>query len=163
MRTERVTRIGVISDTHLREPEAELGRRLARVWGEVEMILHAGDLVNISVLDALQAPEVLAVAGNMDDYVVTQSLPTKQIISVENKSIGLIHGWGPPMGLAGRVMKEFDEVDAIVFGHSHRPTNTVKNGVLLFNPGSYGSGFMGSGTVGVLTVADDITGEIIRL
>lgn len=158
-----MTRIGVISDTHQREPEAELGKRLAQVWGEVDLILHAGDLVNISVLDAFEAPEVLAVAGNMDDYVVSQSLPFKRIITVEDKNIGLIHGWGSPMGLAGRVMKEFDGVDAIVFGHSHRPTNTVKNGVLLFNPGSYGSGFMGSGTVGVLTVANDITGEIIRL
>jgi putative phosphoesterase len=158
-----LTRIGVISDTHLREPDPDLGPNLAQVWGKVDMILHAGDLVNISVLDALEAPEVLAVAGNMDDYVITQSLPTKRVVPVENKSIGLIHGWGPPMGLAGRVMKEFEEVDAIVFGHSHRPTNTVKKGVLLFNPGSYGSGFLGSGTVGVLTVADGIKGEIIQL
>jgi putative phosphoesterase len=158
-----VKRIGVISDTHLREPDPDLGPGLTRVWGQVDMILHAGDLVNMSVLDVLEAPEVLAVAGNMDDYLVTQSLPTKLTIQVEGKSIGLIHGWGPPMGLAGRVMKEFEEVDAIVFGHSHRPTNTVKNGVLLFNPGSYGRGFMGSGTVGVLTVAKGIKGEIIKL
>ena len=158
-----MTRIGVLSDTHLREPEADLGQRLTQVWGPVDMILHAGDLVNISVLDALEAPEVLAVAGNMDDYVAAQSLPTKRIISVENKRIGLIHGWGSPLGLAGRVMKEFDQVDAIVFGHSHRPTNTIKNGVLLFNPGSFGSGFLGSGTVGLLTVDNDIKGEIIQL
>ena len=158
-----MTRIGVVSDTHLREPEPDLGQRLAQAWGRVDLILHAGDLVNISVLDALEAPEVLAVAGNMDDYVVTQSLPTKRIITVEDKRIGLIHGWGAPVGLAGRVMKEFDGVDAIVFGHSHRPANTVKNGILLFNPGSFGKGFMGSGTVGVLRVAKDIKGEIIQL
>ena len=72
-----MTRIGVLSDTHLREPEPDLGQRLAQVWGPVDMILHAGDLVNISVLDALQAPEVLAVAGNMDDYVVRQSQPAQ--------------------------------------------------------------------------------------
>jgi putative phosphoesterase len=158
-----VKRIGVISDTHLREPVPELGPSLARALGQVDLVLHAGDLVNISVLDAIEAPEVLAVAGNMDDYVVSQSLPNKRLITVEDKRIGLIHGWGSPMGLAGRVMKEFEGVDAIVFGHSHRPTNTVKNGVLLFNPGSYGRGIMGSGTVGLLTVDGGITGEIIRL
>ena len=156
-------RIGVVSDTHMREPDPGLGGKLAQAWGAVDMVLHAGDLVNISVLDAIEAPEVLAVAGNMDDYVVTQSLPAKLIIEVEGKRIGLIHGWGAPMGLAGRVVKEFDQVDAIVFGHSHRPANTVKNGILLFNPGSYGRGIMGSGTVGLLTVDKDITGEIIRL
>lgn len=158
-----MTRIGVISDTHMREPDPQLGANLARVLGQVDMILHAGDLVNMAVLDFLEASEVLAVAGNMDDYVVTQSLPRKRTIKVEKKRIGLIHGWGSPMGLAGRVLKEFDQVDAIVFGHSHRPTNTVKNGVLLFNPGSYGRGIMGSGTVGVLTVDKDIKGEIIKL
>jgi putative phosphoesterase len=156
-------RIGVISDTHMREPNPALGSNLARVWGQVDLVLHAGDLVNISVLDAIEAPEVLAVAGNMDDYVVSQSLPTKLVVEVEGKRIGLIHGWGAPIGLAGRVLKEFDQVDAIVFGHSHRPANTVKNGVLLFNPGSYGKGIMGSGTVGLLTVDKKITGEIIQL
>lgn len=156
-------RIGVISDTHMREPNPALGSHLARVWGQVDLVLHAGDLVNISVLDAIEAPEVLAVAGNMDDYVVSQSLPTKLVVEVEGKRIGLIHGWGAPIGLAGRVLKEFDKVDAIVFGHSHRPANTVKNGVLLFNPGSYGKGIMGSGTVGLLTVNGSITGEIIQL
>lgn len=158
-----MTRIGVISDTHMREPDPQLGAKLAQAWGQVDMILHAGDLVNIAVLDFLEAPEVLAVAGNMDDYVVTQSQPNKRLIKVDEKRIGLIHGWGSPMGLAGRVLKEFDQVDAIVFGHSHRPTNTVKNGVLLFNPGSYGRGIMGSGTVGVLSVDKDIKGEIIKL
>ncbi len=158
-----MTRIGVISDTHMREPAPELGAKLVQALGQVDMVLHAGDLVNMAVLDAIEAPEVLAVAGNMDDYVVAQSLPSKRVVKVDEKRIGLIHGWGSPMGLAGRVLKEFDDVDAIVFGHSHRPTNTVKNGVLLFNPGSYGRGIMGSGTVGVLTVDSGIKGEIIQL
>ncbi len=147
----------------MRAPDPELGPKLARALGRVDLILHAGDLVNMSVLDALEAPEVLAVAGNMDDHVVTHSLPAKRIIQVEEIRIGLIHGWGSPMGLSGRVMKEFEEVDVIVFGHSHRPTNIVKNGILLFNPGSYGRGILGSGTVGVLTVDHGVQGEIIRL
>ena len=158
-----MTRIGVISDTHLRGPDQELARLLAQRLGPVDMILHAGDLVSLAVLDLLEAPQVLAVAGNMDNHLVAQELPVKREIPVEGKRIGLIHGWGSPMGLAGRVRREFQGVDCIVFGHSHRPTNKVVDGVLMFNPGSVSRGFMGSGTVGLLTVGDDIRGEIIKL
>lgn len=156
-------RIGVISDTHMRAPAPDLAERLARSLGPVEMILHAGDLTNITVLDALDAPQVFAVRGNMDDHLAASQLPDKRIIEVEGFKIGLIHGWGSPMGLASRVRGEFENVDCIVHGHSHRPMNKVKNGVLLFNPGSVSSGFMGSGTVGLLTVGERITGEIIKL
>lgn len=158
-----MTRIGVVSDTHLRGPAPDLAQILDQAWGPVDMVLHAGDLVSLSVLDALAHHQVIAVAGNMDDYAAGQNLPAKRVIQVENKRIGLIHGWGPPMGLAGRVLREFEEVDAIVFGHSHRPFNAVKKGVLLFNPGSYGRGILGSGTVGILKVDKNIRGEIINL
>jgi putative phosphoesterase len=105
---------------------------------------------------------VHAVAGNMDDHLASQSLPSREIIQAEGARIGLIHGWGAPVGLAGRVAKEFDRVAAIVFGHSHRPHNAVKNGVLLFNPGSVSRGIMGSGTAGILTVEGGrVSGEIV--
>ena len=158
-----MTRIGVISDTHLRGPDPQLARLLSQRLGPVDLILHAGDLVNLAVLDMLEAPEVIAVAGNMDDHLVNQELPMKREIQVQDKRIGLIHGWGSPMGLVGRVRREFEGVDCIVFGHSHRPTNKLVEGVLMFNPGSVSRGFMGSGTVGLLTVDQGIRGEIIKL
>jgi hypothetical protein len=157
-----MTRIGVLSDTHLRQPDPDFARRAAEVFAGVDMILHAGDLVHLSVLDALEAPEVYAVAGNMDDHVVGQSLPSRRVVEAEGRRIGMVHGWGPPVGLAGRVAGEFSAVEAIVFGHSHRPHNAKKHGVLLFNPGSVGRGLLGSGTVGILTVDEaGITGEIL--
>jgi putative phosphoesterase len=158
-----MTRIGVLSDTHLRGFDPALAERLAGPFAGVDMILHAGDLVNIRVLEALDAPVVIAVAGNMDDYTVTQDLPVKRVVEVEGKRIGLIHGWGPPLGLAARVAGEFTNVDCIVFGHSHRPMNARKNGVLFFNPGSVGRGIIGSGSVGLITVDQQIRGEIIKL
>lgn len=156
-------RIGVLSDTHLRRQDAAQAARVMEQFRGVDLILHAGDLTDLAVLDYLEAPEVIAVAGNMDGPLVNSELPVKRIISVEGKKIGLIHGWGAPMGLVGRVAREFQGVDAVVFGHSHRPTNLVKDGVLYFNPGSAGRGLIGSGTVGLLTVDQDITGEIIKL
>lgn len=157
-------RIGVLSDTHMRQPEDGFAQRAAQAFAGADMILHAGDLVSLAVLEALAglAPEVHAVAGNMDDHVASQSLPSRKVIQAEGARIGLIHGWGAPVGLAGRVAKEFDRVAAIVFGHSHRPHNAVKNGVLLFNPGSVSRGIMGSGTAGILTVEGGrVSGEIV--
>jgi hypothetical protein len=127
------------------------------------MILHAGDLVSLRVLDLLDAPQVLAVCGNMDDSTVAMTLPRKLEVEVEGLHIGLIHGWGSPVGLAARVAGEFTGVDAVVFGHSHRPMNARQGGVLMFNPGSVGKGFIGSGTVGLITVDQGLSGQIIRL
>lgn len=158
-----MTRIGVLSDSHLRAADPDLTRALAQAFAGVDMILHAGDITNLSVLDCLQAPEVHAVAGNMDGPEVAARLPRKLVLQVEGKHIGLIHGWGSPFGLAGRVRAEFDQVDCLVFGHSHRPLNAVTGGVLMFNPGSVNSGLIGSGTVGILTVDQEISGKIVSL
>ena len=163
MREAPLTRIGVLSDTHLRQHEPLLAAKLAGPFAGVDLILHAGDLVTTAVLEGLEAPQVLGVCGNMDDHVVAASLPVKRIVEVEGIRIGLIHGWGPPVGLAARVAKEFQAVDCIVFGHSHRPMNARKDGVLFFNPGSVSRGVLGSGTVGLLTVDGGISGRIIKL
>jgi len=158
-----MTRIGVLSDTHLRGYDQELARQLKEVFAGVDLILHAGDLVNLQVLDMLEAPQVLAVCGNMDDQVVAQSLPSKRVIPVGGFTIGLIHGWGAPVGLAGRVAGEFEGVDCIVFGHSHRPMNARQQGVLMFNPGSVSKGLLGSGTVGLITVEQELSAQIVKL
>jgi putative phosphoesterase len=159
-----MTKIGVISDTHLTGPDPGLWTRLAGHFAGVDMILHAGDLVSLRVLDALEAPVVHAVCGNMDDSTVAANLPRKLVIKVEGLSIGLIHGWGAPFGLAKRVAAEFTDVDAIVFGHSHRPMNARQGGVLFFNPGSMGRGLIGSGTVGLLRADQgSLSGGIIKL
>jgi putative phosphoesterase len=158
-----MTKIGVLSDTHLRDYHPELARRLSEAFAGVQMILHAGDLVSIRVLDLLDAPQVHAVCGNMDDSTVAMTLPRKLEVEVEGFRIGLIHGWGSPVGLAARVVGEFTGVDAVVFGHSHRPMNARQGGVLMFNPGSVGKGFIGSGTVGLITVDNGLSGQIIKL
>lgn len=158
-----MTQIGALSDTHMRDHHPEVGRRLAQVFQGVDMILHAGDLVNIRVLDILEAPVAHAVAGNMDDQTVAMSLPPKLVLEVEGFKIGLIHGWGSPVGLAGRVAAEFTDVDCVVFGHSHRPMNATRGGVLLFNPGSVSKGFIGSGTVDIITVNQGLSGQILKL
>ena len=156
-------KIGVLSDTHARELEPKLAGQLEQAFAAVDMIIHCGDLTSLAVLDGLKCPQVLAVAGNMDDAVVGQMLPAKRAIKLEGHRIGIIHGYGAPQGLEERIRNEFEEVEAIIYGHSHKPANHVKDGVLFFNPGSLSAGYRGSGTVGILEIAEQITGRIISL
>ncbi len=155
--------IGVLSDTHLTTPDPDWVRQVTRAFSGVDLVLHAGDLTDLRVLDALSEFSVLAVSGNMDDHLVVQSLPTKRVIELEGFRIGLIHGWGAPQGIEDRIRNEFEQVHCIVFGHSHRPTNHVEDGILFFNPGSAGRAWRSSGTVGIITVDKEITGRIIEL
>ena len=156
-------RIGVVSDTHMSRMEPAYEAALAERFAGVDMILHAGDLTGLAVLDGLVAPQVHAVCGNMDDYLVATSLPPKRTITVEGYRIGLIHGWGAPNGLEKRVLAEFEDVDCVVYGHSHRPYNHQHKGVLLFNPGTAQPGYRGGATLGILSVDNGLKGEIISL
>ncbi|MCF8068789.1 MAG: YfcE family phosphodiesterase [Desulfobacterales bacterium] len=159
-------KIGVISDTHLPYPSESLCKLTSNVFADVQMILHAGDLTNILVLDAFAEKEVFAVCGNMDDYDISATLPDKRVIRIGNFRIGLIHGWGSRNGIEERIIKSFENVHAIVYGHSHRPANHIKNGILMFNPGSFSGSYSSagiSGSVGILTVGDKISGEIIQI
>lgn len=156
-------RIGVLSDTHQNRLEPKTAGRLADLFAKVDIIMHAGDLTSLQVLDDLRAPQVLAVCGNMDGHLVKQSLPARRVLKFEGFNIGLMHGWGSPAGLADRVRQEFEDVDCVVFGHSHRPFNQKMGKVLMFNPGAASGGPRGGGTVGILTLDKDITGRILEI
>ena len=103
----------------------------------------------------------------MDSFRNDGVLPDKLIVSVEDCRIGLTHGWGAADGLAEKVIEMFegDRLDAIVFGHTHFPMNEVRNGVLIFNPGTAtDKRFVPSQSIGILTVdADSISGKIIDI
>lgn len=160
-------KIAVISDTHIPKTGEGLPEKLCEALKKVDLILHAGDLTELSVLEELKtfAP-VRAVCGNMDNRDIQGTLPQKDIIEVGKFKIGLIHGYGTPFGLQERIGKEFINtgVHAIVYGHSHKSTNEVKNGVLFFNPGSpTDKVFARINTYGLIKVNDSIKGEIIKL
>lgn len=130
-------RIAVLSDTHLR-----VGQFLPRfVWEQltqIDMILHAGDLTHVGLLEELSciAP-VRAVRGNCDGWDI--SLPDRDVIECEACRIGLIHGdLGKGKSTSERAYLAFKDtsVDLIIFGHSHTPFQEWRDGILLFNPGS---------------------------
>jgi putative phosphoesterase len=128
--------LGIISDTHIphfkRIPEA--------VWkhfANVELIIHAGDLSTLTVLEQLAtiAP-VEAVQGNIEQDDVVQKLPIKREILVGNCRIGVVHILGNAQYYARTARQEFPNARVVIFGHSHNPYNQEHEGQLLFNPGS---------------------------
>jgi len=156
-------KIGVISDTHLREPDERLLDIIRKHFRDADLILHAGDLVDLKVLDVFGHKEVVAVCGNMDPPHVGDEIPLKRVIEIGRFRIGLIHGWGSPYDLEDRIRREFENVDCIVYGHSHTPANHIREGILFFNPGTAcDRRHAGSNTVGILDVGEDeIAGRII--
>ncbi|MBU1852755.1 MAG: metallophosphatase family protein [Candidatus Omnitrophica bacterium] len=132
-------KIGVVSDTHVPEKSCELPAELLDVLKGCNLIVHAGDLVDICVLEDLQKiSKVEAVYGNMDSQKVRAVLPDKKTLKVDGKKLCLMHGSGKPDNLIGLLKEEFfsQKPDIIVFGHSHMPMNEYIEGILFFNPGS---------------------------
>ena len=160
-------RIGVVSDIHLSRPE-DLPQEILRAFAEVDLILHAGDLVQLSILEELKkaGPKVVAVCGNMDSISVKRTLPDRQIIQAEQFRIGLTHGIGAPANVMETVKRTFkdEQVDCIVYGHSHSPQNEVHEGILYFNPGSpTDKVYAPYNSYGILEIDKKITGKIIKL
>ena len=156
--------IGVLSDTHLYGVTEALREIYSRYLADVDVILHAGDFTSEEIVAFLRKKPFHGVHGNMDPIEVKEQLPAKKVLEMGAYRVGLIHGGGPKSGLEERVAGAFEDVDVVVFGHSHRPENRRKDGLLLFNPGT-AAGYVSSGhhTIGILTLDDHIHGEIIRL
>lgn len=150
-----VLKIGVLSDTHAYSIE-DIPRKVVDSLSKVDLIIHAGDFTAMGVLDGLKKlGEVKAVQGNMDSMVIRSKLPIKETIEVGGKRIGVTHGSGAPWGIEQRVRRMFDQVDVIVYGHSHEAQNKVIDGILFFNPGRASDSF------GILMIGEDVEGEII--
>lgn len=159
-------RILVLSDTHIPVTALDIPDKIYDEIKNVDMIFHAGDFIELKLLDKLRSlKEVKAVAGNMDPKEIRMELNTKEIITIGKVKIGLIHGYGAPSELLTVVKREFDKVDCIVFGHSHSATNIRKDGILYFNPGSPTDKiFASNNSYGILEVSDKkIEGKIITL
>jgi len=159
-------RIVVLSDTHMPRTAEDMPACIYEEITKSDMIMHAGDFVEIELLNKLRKLKpTKAVCGNMDSQVIRDELRQKEIIEVGKFKIGLIHGYGAPAGLVDTVALEFTGVDAIVFGHSHSSVNMSKNGVLFFNPGSpTDTVFAKTNSFGIIEITDDaIEGKIVTL
>jgi putative phosphoesterase len=125
----RARLIGVISDTHgLVRPE------VLKAFQGVELILHAGDVGDPGVLEALRAvAPVVAVRGNVDRGEWAQDLKDTEVVEVDEFRLYVLHN-----------AHELDldpsaaGFDVVISGHSHNPSRENRQGVLFLNPGSAG-------------------------
>jgi len=104
-----------------------------------DLIVHAGDVVALSVLEELRelAP-VEAVYGNMDEPALRESLPEQRVVEVAGARVGVVHIPGAAAGREARLLARFPGCDAIVYGHTHIPqvARAGPEGVWILNPGS---------------------------
>jgi len=111
----------LITDTHLGAGQASvLIDKLGTLLDEADVIVHAGDITDISVIGALagHAP-VHAVLGNNDRGV---KLPERRSFEADRCEIAIVHDSGASAGRAARLRRWFPTADVVVFGHSHMPS-----------------------------------------
>lgn len=158
-------KVGVISDTHVPTSVPALPPAVFALFQDVDLILHAGDIVEGSVLDELSAlAPVEAVAGNMDGAEIQATLPHKKVMTLGKFKVGLIHGKYKIDVQREMIRKEFGDIDLIVYGHSHVPYWGEADGVHFLNPGSpTDKRYAPYNSVAILEVGDHLKAEIIRI
>lgn len=161
---EKKIKVGVISDTHLTGYDEKLKKIVDEHFGDVDFVIHAGDLVDLRVLDIFGDKEVKAVCGNMDYYSVREKLADQLLLEINGFKLGIIHGWGDPGGVESKIAAKLGKVDCIIYGHTHKPANHLREGILFFNPGSpTDRRFAAYRSIGILEIDKNISGKIIKI
>jgi hypothetical protein len=161
--------VGLISDTHIPVRARDIPKKVFEVFDKVDFIVHAGDLVEMSVIDELeQLAPVLAVYGNMDGPEIRGKLPKMNSVKAFDWKIGVIHN---PEALFGiRKMREIAKkngFNVLVYGHTHNSSIKWEDNTLFINPGSPTNpmpSFIAKPTVALLRITKEkITPAIIQI
>ena len=129
----------MMSDTHVPKRARGLPDVLWAAVAAADVVFHAGDWVDVPLLDALTARSrrLIAVCGNNDGPSLRARLPEIARVTLDKVSFAVIHETGPAVGREIRCAALFPDADVLVFGHSHIPWDTVAgSGLRLLNPGS---------------------------
>lgn len=148
--------LGLISDTHFEDRCRVLPPAIVDALAGVDLILHAGDVGAIRVLDELAAvAPVIAVHGNDELAGAPDILPARQVLFLAGQRILLYHGhypdrteelaqrqiddWTSKLGRWANLARAAD-ASIIIYGHTHIPWMTQFNEVWVINPGAIASG-----------------------
>ena len=158
--------IGSISDTHIPDRARELPKNVISAFQNVDLILHAGDLTSMEVIDELEkiAPTI-AIQGNMD-RAAGIILHNAKVIEAEGIKIGIAHGEVYPRADTQQLLYLAKQLDAdiLVTGHSHQPKIEQIDGVLLLNPGSPIVPRLADRTVMLLEINNkDVDVEVVKI
>ena len=130
--------IGLISDTHIPSRAKKLPENVFVLFEDVDMIIHAGDIVQMDVVKSLEkmAP-VIAVSGNMDLDAVRTELGEINMVEIYDWKIGVVHNPNTMWGIGGlkKIAKQ-NNFDILIFGHTHKQFMKWEDEILFINPGS---------------------------
>ena len=129
----------IMSDTHLPKRAKDLPAPLWMMVDEADVVVHAGDWVEVDLLDRLEARsrKLVAVYGNNDGPALRARLPEVAHEVLDGVRLAVVHETGQATDREARCAARFPDTDVLVFGHSHIPWDTVApGGPRLINPGS---------------------------
>jgi putative phosphoesterase len=160
--------IGLISDTHIPSRAASLPQAVFTSFENVDFIIHAGDLVELSVIDTLeQIAPVLAVHGNLDTPETKNVLPVLNSLKILDHKIGVKHNPDILYGMDQmRELTKTNGFDVIVYGHTHNANIKWEENILYINPGSptNPSSLLNKPSVALIKITKNlITPEIIYI
>jgi len=159
--------IAVIADTHAKRLD-DLPGKVLEALARVDVIVHLGDFTSPQLITDLERKgRFYGIWGNHDRLPeIRQRLKRMEVVEIAGKRLGLIHGLFDPVARLRRLKYCFkdEDVDILLFAHSHLITQKMLDGVFLFNPGTVSSKFPASqGSFGILTLDGSIKSEIIIL
>ena len=132
-------RLLLISDTHVPKRARDLPADLWAAVDEADVVLHAGDWVDVPLLDALEqrCRRLVGCYGNNDGPALRARLPLIARAELAGVRFAVVHETGAAIGREARCAARFPDTDVLVFGHSHIPWDTAApTGLRLLNPGS---------------------------
>lgn len=132
-------RVLALADTHVPARARDLPARVWQAVDDADLVVHAGDWVTVDLLDRFEerATRLLACHGNNDPPALVARVPEVARAVVAGVRLGVVHETGAAGGRERRCDERFDDLDVLVFGHSHIPWDTTTpRGLRLLNPGS---------------------------
>jgi len=128
---------GILSDTHLTRVNKEFIERVECCFSDCDIIVHAGDLVDLSLLDAFQGKIVHAVHGNCCTGSTRAALPGQCIFQLGDFTVGVTHGNRLGYDIESGLWDLFPEADCMIYGHTHQAVCHRHAGKLIINPGAF--------------------------
>ena len=134
-----MTRLLLLADTHVAKRARDMPTEVWAAVDDADVVVHAGDWVEASLLDRLEgrARRLVAVFGNNDGPELRARLPEVARETIGGLRFAVVHETGPAKGREERCAAAYPDDDVLVFGHSHIPWDTTApTGLRLLNPGS---------------------------
>ncbi len=132
-------RLVLTADTHVPKRAKDLPAALWKAIDAADAVVHAGDWVDVALLDSMQAraKRLIGVVGNNDGPALAARLPEVARAELDGLKLAVVHETGPAVGRERRCAQRFGDCDLLVFGHSHIPWDSMTpDGLRLLNPGS---------------------------